>query len=947
MNAMHTDLLRFLRSIKAKEATGALSDRQLLETFLSQHSEASFTALVQRHGAMVFGVCRRLLQHTQDAEDAFQATFLALARQAYTIRRQEALGSWLHGVAYRIAEKMKRTAARRSTRERCMTPLPCGDVLDDITWRELRSVLDEELQRLPEKYRAPLVLCYLEARTQDEAAQRLGWSKNTFGRRINQARQMLARRLTRRGLTLSAALSVPLLTDTSAQAALPPLLVATTVHAGLASAMGNAVSGMVSDQVVALAESGVGSLLAKKASIAVVLLVSLMLSMGSLLAYRAAPSRTFAEAPAAPPPQSPPARSASKDQAIEIKGRVLDPDGKPLAGARLFLLTEAKKPKGDGVVRATTDKEGRFSFQAKPPDFNAEGKATLAATAKGFGPAWIDVTAEKSDAITLQLAQDDVPIEGRVLDLEGQPIPGITVYASRLMQTDLNSWFDARKKLQFPWLPGIELEMVNQAISCKTDKDGRFRLEGFGRDRVVYVHMRGEKTENRDVDIVTRREVPRELSKDHYDVYPARFDYVVGPSKPILGTVRDKRTGKPLAGVSVFFLMTRPNLQATTDEQGRYRLQGVRKRQSYTLAAGGVPFFGVSKWDVADTPGLDPLIVNFEVERGIAVRGRLLDKATGKPVRGLVMYATLSDNPHLQDFATLNAGNINTDNSQTGADGSFAVTAIPGSGLLCALADDVERFCAVEINKPWQTNATLSGYHAVVPIDLDDKDGKPVVQDILLEPGRTLKGSVVDPDGRPLKGAFVAGRRPVTWFGRFGSDGEKKLKADSFTVGGLKLGQPRPLLFFHPEAKLGKRLRLGGDEKGPLVVRLEPLGALSGRVIDAQGHPLANHKVIVEFDPRDLSVAFDSRNPEKTLPREMTYEDPLWKAARGNTTTDREGRLLLEGLIPGVRYKIYVGGKELRPGALHLAHFDVDGVTVETGKTKDLGDLKSKQTPDK
>jgi len=159
MSATHTDILRFIRSVKEKQATGALSDRQLLETFRSQHSEASFTALVQRHGAMVFGVCQRLLRHTQDAEDAFQATFLALARQADSIRRQEALGSWLHGVAYRIAEKMKRTAARRSARERCITPLPCGNAMDDITWRELRSVLDEELQKMPEKYSTPLVLC--------------------------------------------------------------------------------------------------------------------------------------------------------------------------------------------------------------------------------------------------------------------------------------------------------------------------------------------------------------------------------------------------------------------------------------------------------------------------------------------------------------------------------------------------------------------------------------------------------------------------------------------------------------------------------------------------------------------------------------------------------------------------------------------------------------------
>jgi RNA polymerase sigma factor (sigma-70 family) len=946
MNANSTSLMQCLRKLVAPPSCADVPDPQLLERFLTQRSEAAFAALVRRHGPMVLSVCRRVLHHTQDAEDAFQATFLVLARKAGSIRKRESVGSWLHGVAYRVSRMSKNKETRRRAHQRGMPQQQPADARDDIHWHELRLVLDEELRKLPEKYRAPLVLCYLEGRTRDEAAKQLGVSKAVFRRRLEYGRDQLGRQLARRGLTLSAALSAPLLADAAMQAALPPLLLATTVRAGLASALGNAVCGILSNQVIALAESGVGSLLAKKASIALVLLLSLTLGIGSLLAHRTSYSRTFAEAPPASSPLSPLARSASKDQAVEIKGRVLDPDGKPLAGARLFLLSDAKKAKGDVVVRATTDKDGRFSFTAEPPVFNAEGKVTLAATAKGFGPAWIDVMAEKRDTIPLQLVKDDVPIEGRVLDLEGQPIPGVTVYASRLMQTNLNALFDARRRGQFSWLPGIELEKVNQAISCKTDKDGRFHLEGFGRDRVVFVHMRGEKTANRDVDIVTRREVPRELSKDHYDVYPARFDYVVGPSKPILGTVRDKRTGKPLAGVTVGFGMTRPWILTTTDEQGRYRLEGVGKRQSYFVAAGGVSFTSAAKFDLADTPGLDPVIADFEIERGIAVRGRLLDKATGKPVQGRVLYAVLNDNPHLKDFATLNTGFSMVD-GRTSADGSFAVTAIPGPGLLCAMADDVERFCGAEINKPWKTNATLYSYHAVVPIDPDEKDAKPVVQDILLEPGRTLKGSVIDLDGIPLNGAFAAGRRPVTWFDSLGSDGEKKLKSDSFTVGGLKSGHPRPLLFFHPESKLGKLLRLGGDEKGPLVVRLEPLGALSGRVVDAQGHPLANLKVIVEFDWRDLSAASDPRDAEKSLPREMTYEDPLWKAARRNTSTDREGNFCLEGLIPGVRYKLYVGGEELRPGALHLARFEVDGLTVETGKTKDLGDLKNKQMPDK
>ncbi len=726
MSATHTDILRFIRSVKEKQATGALSDRQLLETFRSQHSEASFTALVQRHGAMVFGVCQRLLRHTQDAEDAFQATFLALARQADSIRRQEALGSWLHGVAYRIAEKMKRTAARRSARERCITPLPCGNAMDDITWRELRSVLDEELQKMPEKYSTPLVLCYLEARTQDEAARRLGWSKNTFGRRLNQARQMLARRLIRRGLTLSAALSVPLLTDTAAQAALPPLLVATTVRAGLASALGNAICGIVSDQVIALAESGVGSLLAKKASIALVLLVSLMMGMGSLLAHRASHNGILAEAPPAPPPQSLPVLRASKeDRTLLIKGRVLDPEGKPLAGARLLWVADTGAKKTDITERATTDKDGQFRFTARATDLDPRGKATLAATGQGFGPDWIEIAAERKDDITLRLVKDDLPIEGRVLDLEGRPVSGVHVHIVRIKRGDLDAWMKVILAYNGPLPEGKSSEILGASASAVTGKDGRFRLTGIGRERGMELTIRGPGIEWARVWAVTRPGPARGWRSGQEGLYGATFDWVAGPCKPIIGTVRDKATGKPVAGLHVSSGNT---LGATvvTDQQGRYRINGVGKRNNYSVGVWGVPYLDFWRDDIPDTPGVEPLIVDFRVQRGIAITGRLIDKDTRKPVQGWVLYLASPDNPNRKNF-TLIHGEFTSFNNvvgQTKPDGSFQVIALPGPGLLRVRTDDANRY-----------------HQAQIRIDPSESDGKSATCDIVLEPRRELSGS--------------------------------------------------------------------------------------------------------------------------------------------------------------------------------------------------------------
>jgi RNA polymerase sigma factor (sigma-70 family) len=151
-----------------------LDDRELLARFLASRDEPAFTALVERHGPMVLAVCRRALRHQQDAEDACQATFLVLARSAGAIRKHAALGSWLHGVAYRLSRKLKESMVRRRTREAAATASASAATDSDASWREVRAVLDDELRRLPEKLRAPLVACYLEGLARREAAQRLG-----------------------------------------------------------------------------------------------------------------------------------------------------------------------------------------------------------------------------------------------------------------------------------------------------------------------------------------------------------------------------------------------------------------------------------------------------------------------------------------------------------------------------------------------------------------------------------------------------------------------------------------------------------------------------------------------------------------------------------------------------------------------------------------------------
>jgi RNA polymerase sigma factor (sigma-70 family) len=222
MSAMQLGtFLRHLRRVVGPGTDAGLTDAQLLERFLNDRDEAAFEVLVWRHGPMVLGVCRRVLRGEQDTEDAFQATFLALLRKAGSISKRQSVGSWLHQVAYRVALAARAGMARRAARETagvenlaaCSAPEPPGG--------DLRRVLDEEVGRLPEKYRTPFVLCHLEGRTNREAAEQLGCPVGTLAARLSRARHRLRVRLARRGVTLSAgALAGTALSGRLVQAAL-------------------------------------------------------------------------------------------------------------------------------------------------------------------------------------------------------------------------------------------------------------------------------------------------------------------------------------------------------------------------------------------------------------------------------------------------------------------------------------------------------------------------------------------------------------------------------------------------------------------------------------------------------------------------------------------------------------------------------------------------------
>jgi RNA polymerase sigma factor (sigma-70 family) len=184
-----------------------MSDAELLARFVSRQEAAAFEELVRRHGPMVMRVCQRVLAHTQDAEDAFQAAFIVLARKASGIAKQGSVGSWLYGVAYRVALQIKENTSKHRLPAQGIDgrTIPDARQTPAAVDGETRAILDQELNRLPEKYRAPLVLCYLEGKTTDEAARELGCPTGTVAGRLPRARDLLRDRLTRRGMAVSGA----------------------------------------------------------------------------------------------------------------------------------------------------------------------------------------------------------------------------------------------------------------------------------------------------------------------------------------------------------------------------------------------------------------------------------------------------------------------------------------------------------------------------------------------------------------------------------------------------------------------------------------------------------------------------------------------------------------------------------------------------------------------
>jgi RNA polymerase sigma factor (sigma-70 family) len=275
-------VIRHLRRATLQQDGAGRTDAQLLVSFIDRKDEAAFEALVRRHGPMVFGVCRRVVRNHHDAEDAFQAAFLVLARKAASVRPGERLASWLHGVALRTAMKAKGITARRKGREKQVPEMPEPDAARQDPWPDLQPLLDQELSGLPENYRLPILLCDLEGKTIKEATRQLGWPQGTLAGRLARARKLLAKRLVNRGVVLSAGPLAAVVSRNAASAAVPASLMRSTVKAAAMISAGQAtVDAVVAARVAILTEGVLKLMLLSKLKTVTAKLLLVALLCGS------------------------------------------------------------------------------------------------------------------------------------------------------------------------------------------------------------------------------------------------------------------------------------------------------------------------------------------------------------------------------------------------------------------------------------------------------------------------------------------------------------------------------------------------------------------------------------------------------------------------------------------------------------------------------------------
>jgi protocatechuate 3,4-dioxygenase beta subunit len=656
-----------------------------------------------------------------------------------------------------------------------------------------------------------------------------------------------------------------------------------------------------------------------------------------------------------------PAKDAAKEDApkvndnapeiLEVKGRVVGPNGKPVKGAKVWLVLEplaVKRTAANPRVVATTDADGAFAVTEKGTGRhrNWAAGAQVVATADGFGPAWAAANTKKDKSLELQLVKDE-PINGRILTLEGKPIAGVRVRVLEVSVPtgpDLSNWLAELKANARPIhevqpkyfhhegrLFETDGELPGQPEAAVTNNEGRFRITGLGSERLVQLRIDGPTVTTVELPVMTRAApaitVPEDPGDSRYGLrtyYGSTFDFAADPTQPFEGLVTDRETGKPIAGVTVRAARQWYEVKTVTDADGKYRLTGLPPGSHELIAC---PASDQAYYRMAVKGGekasQKTAKLDFALTRGHWVTGKLVNLRTNKPEADApVWYFPLADEPAYVSVPGSRAWSMDP-TTHTRPDGTFRVVAYPCRGAIVANgwsgnyitaeqrplqgdAESLDRGSKNEGTLSTSPAAYLGSYHAAAIVNVDPQ--KPKDYTITLDPGVTVSVKVLDPDGKPVTGAGAGGL--ASW-SLWEPDQAAEIKVRQYNP-----DRPRAILFLLAEKGLGKLVEPKKGDAGPWDVKLEPVGTATGRLVDADGKPLANSVLQIHY----------------RLPGHDAWTPSF---AHTEVRTDDKGSFRLTNLVGGVLYSFRHSTDRGAGRSQHYEH-----VRLKAGETKELGDVK-------
>ena len=839
-------------------------DAALLDGFARRSDAAAFEALVDRHGPMVRGVCRRILPDGHDADDAFQATFVVLLRKAGRVEHPDRLAPWLHGVASRVALKARARAARSRARLRVWTaaeadaaPAPPGPRAD---LGDVQALIDAKIAGLPAKLRGVVVLCLVEGTTYDEAARRLGCPIGTVQSRLSRGRDLLRARLTRRGIAPALALAAP---DLVGPIPIPLALARRT----LAVAAGRAVP----PTLLALTRGVAPTMLSKPTILTTLLLGGVALAGGGLTLARSGPSAPAQDRgmmpapPAGQPPRAdaPPAQTPPKPaDPVAITGRIIDLEGRPAAGIKVTPGSYQTFKKGDLALWLDATRQGRPPWVETPglevewsqdaPEATRAGATTdvdgrfrLA----GFGPEAI---------VALKLVGESIAFN--TIDVATRPIPPTPA-------------------------PGI----ANQYGPGTTTVYGSDFTCTAGPTRVVTGTIKDAQT------------------GEPLAGAQVRTEHFAGSSYGGVGVLRATADAQ-----GRFRLVGLPPRRPPGSE-ARWT------NQILILPTDDQPYM-MQEAEVPEPPGNDPVAVDVALRRGLWIEGKVTEQATGKPVPGVWMhYAPFLVNTYAQANPVFDR-NGNTDGTsfqdryKSRDDGSFRLVGLPGRALVGARSVNEKYLQGVgsESIAGMDEQGTFPTYRNPVHLgrlaptamkEIDPPADATVVRvDFELRVGPAVRIRVVGEAGQPLAGARTRGAG-----GRGSWDGEPM--AAEGEVRNLMAGEERSVLLIHEGRRLGKVIRVlqGDDAAGPVTVRLEPLASLAGRVVAADAEPILGALIRADVRP----------GGDYTLSLPQVKTDERGRFVVPNVAVGCDYALVVEvGMLGRDRHYSYFEKATVRPGTV-------------------------------